>query len=247
MKTKSTEKGFTLVELSIVLIIIGLIVGGVLAGQSLIASARVQADINNFNKVDAGVGTFSLKYGGLPGDIAATYTTAIPDANATPAARGGDANGQIGTPTGNFVNGEIGFASQHLAAASLINIANFDTQANASNAIGVGILPARIGGGILLYGNGSANFAIFGAASNTGAAVPLLGGNYSPEQASFIDNKVDDNIAITGIVTSGAVSGNDLGAVGATGTGATQCNSAAGVYTLANAGKNCSVRIRLSS
>ena len=60
--------GFTLIEMSIVLVIIGLIVGGVLVGQSLINAAAVRAQITQFEKYNAAVNTFRGKYDCLPGD-----------------------------------------------------------------------------------------------------------------------------------------------------------------------------------
>ena len=65
----NTKSGFTLIELSIVLVIIGLIVGGILVGQDLIAAATVRAQITQIEKYNAAVNTFRIKYGGLPGDL----------------------------------------------------------------------------------------------------------------------------------------------------------------------------------
>jgi prepilin-type N-terminal cleavage/methylation domain-containing protein len=64
--------GFTLIELSIVLVIIGLIVGAVLVGQDLIRAAYVRATISQIEKYDTAANTFYGKYGYLPGDITAT-------------------------------------------------------------------------------------------------------------------------------------------------------------------------------
>jgi prepilin-type N-terminal cleavage/methylation domain-containing protein len=60
--------GFTLIELSIVLVIIGLIVGGVLVGRDLIRSAAVRAEISQLEKYTTAVNTFRGKYDCLPGD-----------------------------------------------------------------------------------------------------------------------------------------------------------------------------------
>src|ERR1700712_2724582 len=62
-------QGFTLIELSIVLVIIGLIVGGVLVGQDLVRAAAVRAQISQIEKYNTAVNTFYGKYGYLPGDI----------------------------------------------------------------------------------------------------------------------------------------------------------------------------------
>lgn len=61
---------FTLIELSIVLVIIGLIVGGVLVGQDLIHAAELRSVISMADKLDTSVNTFKLKYNCLPGDCA---------------------------------------------------------------------------------------------------------------------------------------------------------------------------------
>ncbi len=63
------SNGFTLIELSIVLMIIGLLVGGVLVGQDLIKAAEIRSQISQIEKYQTAVNTFKLKYGYLPGDI----------------------------------------------------------------------------------------------------------------------------------------------------------------------------------
>jgi prepilin-type N-terminal cleavage/methylation domain-containing protein len=67
-KHKHTS-AFTLIELSIVLVIISLIVGGVLVGRDLISAAAVRAQISQIEKYQTAVNTFRGKYGYVPGDI----------------------------------------------------------------------------------------------------------------------------------------------------------------------------------
>lgn len=66
---KKSEKAFSLVELSIVLVILGLLVGGVLAGRDLIAAAALRAQMKQFETIEVAVNTFRVKYNGLPGDL----------------------------------------------------------------------------------------------------------------------------------------------------------------------------------
>jgi prepilin-type N-terminal cleavage/methylation domain-containing protein len=66
--------GFTLVELSIVLVIIGLLVGGVLVGRDLIKASEIRAQIKQIEEFKTGVNAFKLKYNYLPADIPVTET-----------------------------------------------------------------------------------------------------------------------------------------------------------------------------
>ena len=69
MQKNNRTGGFTLIELSIVMVIIGLIIGGVLTGQDLINAATIRAQISQIEKYSTAARTFELKYGYLPGDI----------------------------------------------------------------------------------------------------------------------------------------------------------------------------------
>jgi len=64
----STEAGFTLVEIAIVLVIIGLLLGGILKGQEMITQAKIKNAINDFNGVTVAVTSYQDRYRALPGD-----------------------------------------------------------------------------------------------------------------------------------------------------------------------------------
>lgn len=66
MKVKSL--GFTLIELSIVLVIIGLLIGGVLKGQALIDNAKVKNMANDFRAIQTQIYAYQDKFKALPGD-----------------------------------------------------------------------------------------------------------------------------------------------------------------------------------
>jgi prepilin-type N-terminal cleavage/methylation domain-containing protein len=89
------NRGFTLIELSIVLVIIGLVVGGVLVGQDLIRAAAMRATISQIEKYNTAVNTFYGKYGALPGDLNATVAGTFGFATRGQYAGEGDGNGLI--------------------------------------------------------------------------------------------------------------------------------------------------------
>ncbi len=66
MKTRQT--GFTLVEIAIVLVIIGLLLGGILKGQEMITQAKIKNVVNDFNGITAAVNSYQDRYRALPGD-----------------------------------------------------------------------------------------------------------------------------------------------------------------------------------
>ena len=98
MKTRAREGGFTLVEIAIVLVIIGLLLGGILKGQELITSARVRNLADQSAAVQAAYYGFVDRYRAIPGDMsapsacAAMGTTVLRGCTADP---GGNGNGNI--------------------------------------------------------------------------------------------------------------------------------------------------------
>jgi prepilin-type N-terminal cleavage/methylation domain-containing protein len=78
---KSRQSGFTLVEIAIVLVIIGLLLGGVLKGQELIFNSKVKASFNLTREISAAVNSYMDRYGQLPGDdtqAALRFPAAVP-------------------------------------------------------------------------------------------------------------------------------------------------------------------------
>lgn len=68
------QKGFTLVEIAIVLVIIGLMIGGVLKGQEMITNAKVSKVENDYKGITAAILAYQDRYGVLPGDDPAAST-----------------------------------------------------------------------------------------------------------------------------------------------------------------------------
>jgi len=84
----SYRAGFTLLELSIVLVIIGLIIGAILVGKDLIKAAELRAFVSQIEKYNTAFATFKLKYDCVAGDCANTT-------DYFPSLINGDGNGLI--------------------------------------------------------------------------------------------------------------------------------------------------------
>lgn len=69
MRMKAYTYGFSLIELSIVLVILGLLTGGILTGQSLIRAAELRSVVTGFEKIETATMIFQEKYFALPGDM----------------------------------------------------------------------------------------------------------------------------------------------------------------------------------
>jgi prepilin-type N-terminal cleavage/methylation domain-containing protein len=127
MPVVSNKSGFTLVELSIVLVIIGLIAGGILGGTTLIRAAELRAVSSEFNAFQVAVNSFKNKYRALPGDMknahrfwgllpGATEAGVCPTVGSTDDATcNGDGDGIV-----EFSQGEPRHVWKHLANAGLI-------------------------------------------------------------------------------------------------------------------------------
>lgn len=68
--------GFTLVEISIVAVIIGFLVGGIMVGTDLLSSARQRKLLSEMERIASAANTFRLRFGCVPGDCTAAQITA---------------------------------------------------------------------------------------------------------------------------------------------------------------------------
>src|SRR5262245_21750873 len=103
MTMKAHQSGFTLVEIAIVLVIIGLLLGGILKGQELINSAKVKNLANDFRVIPTYIYAYQDKFRTLPGDdanVAAHISgTPAPTQGAVPPAGNGLIDGHWNSTT----------------------------------------------------------------------------------------------------------------------------------------------------
>ena len=146
------HKGFTLIEIAIVLVIIGLLLGGVLQGQQLIENSRVKQAVNSFNGLAAATFSYQDRYGKLPGDDPGATTTRgaswpVTGLTATP-------NGALQAPlSATFTGaGEVGNFFQNLRSAGFIagNPADINAAALPQNPFGgvIGITTDPVNNGL---------------------------------------------------------------------------------------------------
>lgn len=94
-RSPNTDAAFTLIELAVVLLLIGLIAGAVLVGRDLIRQAQVRGQINQLSRYDIAVNTFVLRHRALPGDLAAVQAQALGLVDRAGTAGRGDGNGTL--------------------------------------------------------------------------------------------------------------------------------------------------------
>ncbi len=132
---RKQQSGFTLVEIAIVLVIIGLLLGGVLKGQELVNSARVKSMANDFRNVPVLIYGYQDRFRRLPGDDNAIANERF--AGFTPATTGGAlGNGFIeGLWNSSTLTDESALFWQHVRGAGLaagsINISATNLPTNA--------------------------------------------------------------------------------------------------------------------
>lgn len=229
MHIKKSHAGFTLVELAIVLVIIGLLVGGVLVGQDLIKAAEIRAVASDVEKFNTGAAAFRTKYSGIPGDLTSTKATSfgLTVSATSPGNDGfGDGDGILenGTTERTGLGGENTLFWRQLSDAQFIpygltgtgaaiDTSGFGTAGTANDALEPLIPQLRIRdtGFIHAYGQSGLNYYAIASWYTNGDANGALtaGDTLSPREALGIDEKIDDGNAARGVVLSvtGALTG----------------------------------------
>jgi prepilin-type N-terminal cleavage/methylation domain-containing protein len=212
MKSRK-QTGFTLVEIAIVLVVIGLLLGGILKGQQLINSARVRNLADQSSGVQAAYYGFIDRFRNLPGDMTPTNACTqvgqkIDNGNcATPAnAPGGDGDGRIDTIA------ESGAVWPHLSAAGFLTGTYTGQQADGTTdltaatyltAVTSGGVPGNAFQGPILLAHMSDYLDTTAA---TRASVVRLGysfgGNIPVPILRDLDQKLDNGVAGTGVLVS---------------------------------------------
>ena len=198
---KRQQSGFTLVEIAIVLVIIGLLLGGVLKGQELINSAKVKNFANDFRNIPLFIYGYQDKYRAIPGDDGAAATHVTGATTAT-------------TPAGTVGNGVInGFWNSTTATDESylfwqhVRLAGF--AAGPTSTGDATYIPKNAEGGIVGIESGLSAY-VGATTADAGAippvaATPALGGSYVVcsggilgKFAKQLDTTMDDGVTNTG-------------------------------------------------
>ena len=267
LQRTSNQKGFTLVELAIVLVIIGLIVSSVVVGQDLIKAAQLRATVRQLNDFQVGVNTFITKYNGIPGDInngtkfGLTGTAGYQDGTAG----AGDANGILTSAASASLvttfTGEMSTFWSHLTTSGKELISgsyNGDGCAAASVACAAGTdFPAMKMGanGWGVFGASGVNYFVAGVANpGSATALTVTSNTFIPTDAYNIDNKIDDGIPNGGNVVSRAGHATVIDTAALAGAaevaGNTRCNNTTPTpneYQFTNTAPLCTLRFAMQT
>ena len=253
------KSGFTLIELSIVLVIVGLIIGGVLGGQELVRSAELQNVTKELTQFKVALNTFRLKYNALPGDMAdATLYWGKDAANcsgaagnaSTPGTCNGDGNNLIDHSSGSAADNYRGW--QHLALSGLLpgSYTGIIAGAYPRSVPGSNVPASKIpGAGWMIWGI----WAPYGFANSQnepylyfGTPGPYLmftdGGALTPVEALNIDKKIDDGLPAGGNVYGG--SGYGISGYGSITPNCISSYTVSAAYNLSQPDKLCSLAFK---
>lgn len=216
---KHTETGFTLVELSIVIIIVGLIVAGVLGGQRLIDQARLRTLIGDKTDIETALANFRNEFNALPGDYrnATDYWAAgAACGDATAIDNANECNGNGDRKIDHNIGGDDTAQAADESYTAWVHMGNSGHYPGQYTGIptnitaGVNVPEAGFGRSvaITLMHSGDAvnlgtanlndNLILFGTADGTAnpADTPFI----AARDARSIDEKVDDGLPASGTV-----------------------------------------------
>jgi prepilin-type N-terminal cleavage/methylation domain-containing protein len=182
---RQMQRGFTLVEIAIVLVIIGLLLGGILKGQELITNAKVRNVADQQNGVKAAIYAFQDRFRALPGDYKQAPT------NVPNVASSGDGNSQIDA-------NESTQAWHQLASTGFISCAQCSADVALGTAPDATNSPANAFGGIMSIVFDSA-WNDLAAATSARSRNNIKSGNQIPSNVlAEVDRKIDDGNPRTG-------------------------------------------------
>ena len=263
-----SNQAFSLVELSIVLVILGLLVGGVLSGQSLIRAAELRSVTRDLARFSSAAYTFRDKYFAIPGDMNnatsfwGTDNVSCPNGGGSTGTCNGDGNGQIGVNLSNVCENQEFW--RQLALAGLVE-GKYTPQTGAScfgafipgqdsvklhinngtagiTYVGSITSNAAFPGNAIWIGNYQ-NMFFIGANGGSLNGMPGVVALLKPEELWNIDTKMDDGLPATGNVVS-IYPGVYAPAASAT-TGCVTTNvSSTAAYSLGNSSVVCSMAVK---
>ena len=174
-----TERGFTLVEIAIVLVIIGLLLGGILKGQEMITQAKIKNIVADFSGVSAAYYGYQDRYRAIPGDD--------PNAGTRWGAVAGGGNGQVqGKYNSQTDTDESRKWWDHLRRAGFVAGSGYQQPFNAVT-------------GLLGVQTGDAG-ATVGPALGGFVSLIVCSANLPDKIAIAVDTQMDDGIPNTGTV-----------------------------------------------
>jgi prepilin-type N-terminal cleavage/methylation domain-containing protein len=188
------KTGFTMIEIAIVLVIIGLLLGGVLKGQELITSARVRNIVSQQDGIKAGYFGFLDRFRAVPGDYDQAINNIAGISTASCGGGIGNGNGRIEAGAGN----ENVLVWEHLSKAGFINGSYTCAAAESAATTPSNAFAARLQ---LIWDN------VYDPAGGTARHNLKTGGQIPSDLLAEIDRKVDDGSATGGVFRFSAYDG----------------------------------------